>query len=96
MVDIACQRFFAQPNHPLQRQYEALRSVFIDGRSQKEVAEEFGYQYGSMRQLVCEFRKSCPASDDATDSPFFEALLLDAPSPGMTSINILRSLTDAS
>lgn len=45
MVDLTCQRFFTQPKHPLQRQYEALRSIFVNRRSQKEVAEEFGYQY---------------------------------------------------
>ena len=70
MVDLTCQRFFTQPQHPLQRQYEALRSIFVNQRSQKEVAEEFGYQYDSLRQLVCEFRRTCRASDDKFVSPF--------------------------
>lgn len=51
--------------------YEALRAVFVEGRSQKEVAEEFGFTYGSMRQLVLEFRQSCDAKDESTESPFF-------------------------
>ena len=49
MVDLICQEFFTRPNHPLQRQYEALRSIFVDRRFQKEVAAEFGYQYDSLR-----------------------------------------------
>ena len=31
--------FFSRPTHPHHRRYEALRAVFLDGRSQKEVAE---------------------------------------------------------
>ena len=49
--------FFARPTHPYHRRYEALRAVFLDGRSQKEVAEHFGYRYSTLRQLVYEFRR---------------------------------------
>jgi transposase len=45
--------------------------VFLDGRSQKEVAEHFGYQYSTLRQLVYEFRQHSHDSDAA--SPFFES-----------------------
>jgi hypothetical protein len=48
--------FFLTPSSPGQRQYEALRCVFVDGRSQKEAAERFGYSYGAFRQLVLQFR----------------------------------------
>jgi transposase len=51
-------RFFRQPASPRQRQYEALRSVFVDGLSQKEAADRFGYSYDAFRQLVHEFRQS--------------------------------------
>ncbi len=96
MVDIACQRFFTHPQHVQQRRYEALRSVFLDGRSQKEVAEHFGYQYDSLRQMVCEFRQRCHESDDVNASPFFEALLpADEPSQ-RTSTSCPQRLTDAS
>jgi DNA-directed RNA polymerase specialized sigma24 family protein len=63
------QGFFSQPTHPYHRRYEALRAVFLEGRSQKEVAELFGYQYSTLRQLIDEFRQHCRDSGDA--SPFF-------------------------
>jgi transposase len=71
MDDTSFREFFFQPTNPYHRRYEALRAVFAEGRSQKEVAEQFGYQYSTMRQLVYEFRKHCRDSGDA--SPFFES-----------------------
>ena len=70
MDDSSCREFFSQPTHPYQRQYEALRAVFVEGQPQKEVAEQFDFQYHSLRQLVYEFRKHC--SNSAAPSPFFE------------------------
>jgi hypothetical protein len=37
--------------------YEPLRAVVVDHRPQKQVAEEFGFQYRSLRQLLYEFRR---------------------------------------
>jgi hypothetical protein len=54
--------FFLKPSTPGQRQYEALRAVFIDGLSQKEAAERFEYSYGAFRVLVHQFRASMSAS----------------------------------
>jgi hypothetical protein len=51
-------RFFQEPSSSWQRQYEALRAVFVGGLSQKESAERFGYSYDAFRQLVHEFRQS--------------------------------------
>ena len=51
--------FFSQPLNLFQRRYEALRAVFLEERSQKEVAQHFGFQYQSLRQLVYEFRQEC-------------------------------------
>ena len=65
MDDTACQEFFSQTTNPYHRRYEALRAVFVEGRSQKEVAADFGYQYGSFRQLVYEFRRDCHNSTDS-------------------------------
>jgi hypothetical protein len=67
MDDTAIQRYFSQPTHTYQRQYEALRAVFLEQRSHKEVADQFGFKQSAMRQLVYEFRKNFSA--DA--SPFF-------------------------
>lgn len=73
MEDISLRRFFERPANPYQRRYEALRAVFVDGRRQKDVAEEFGYQYGTLRQLVYEFRRHCRNDDGSAESPFFES-----------------------
>jgi DNA-directed RNA polymerase specialized sigma24 family protein len=71
MDDTSFREFFSEPTNPYHRRYEALRAVFVERRSQKEVAEQFGYQYSTMRQLVYEFREHCRNSGDA--SPFFES-----------------------
>ena len=52
-----CRRFFLEPQHSKQRQYEALRRYFVDERSSKEVAAEFGYTEGSFRVLCHHFRR---------------------------------------
>ena len=69
-------RFFLEPEQTFHRRYEALRAVFLDGRSQKEVAEHFGYRYRTLRQLVYEFRQQGRDSGDV--SPFFESRSADA------------------
>lgn len=71
MDDTAARRYFTQPTHVYHRRYEALRAVIVDGRSQKEVADELGFQYHSLRQLVYDFRHSFDARQAATESPFF-------------------------
>jgi transposase len=72
MDDTAFRRYFTQPAHTCHRQYEALRAVILDGRSQKDVAEAFGFQYDSFRQLMHRFRRSVVAEQQSTDSPFFD------------------------
>jgi hypothetical protein len=49
-------RFFTAPDHPRQRQYEALRAYFVEGLSSAEAARRFGYQPGSFRILCWRFR----------------------------------------
>jgi transposase len=72
MDDAACFNFFSQPTHTYHRQYEALRAVFVDGRSQKDVAQDFGFEYNSFRQLVGQFRRSVSTKASSDESPFFE------------------------
>jgi DNA-directed RNA polymerase specialized sigma24 family protein len=62
-------KFFTRPTNPYQRRYEALRAVYIDGQSQKQTAERFGFRYSTMRQLMYEFRKQQMEAD--SQSPFF-------------------------
>ena len=69
MDDGHCRGFFSHPTQPYHRRYEALRAVFMEGRSQKEVADRFGYTYESLRQLVHEFRQQGGRVSDG--SPFF-------------------------
>jgi hypothetical protein len=61
MDDTPCQRFFQEPSCTAQRQYEALRAVFLEHSRQKDVAERFGYDYDAFRQLVGQFRAACAA-----------------------------------
>ena len=48
-------RFFLKPRQPKQRQYEALRAYFLEGRSSQEVARAFGYSPGAFRVLCHAF-----------------------------------------
>ncbi len=59
MDDTLCHSFFRQPTQPLHRRYEALRAFFVDHQPLPEVARQYGYQYGSLRNLVADFRAQC-------------------------------------
>jgi len=48
--------FFLSPEHPLQRQYEALRAYFVEDRPSQEAAQRFGYSPGAFRVLCHAFR----------------------------------------
>jgi hypothetical protein len=50
-------RFFLEPAHPRQRQYEALRAHIVEKLTSAEAARRFGYQPGSFRILCWRFRK---------------------------------------
>jgi hypothetical protein len=50
-------RFFLQPALPKQRQYEALRAYFVEGRPAPEVAGSFGYSTGAFHVLCHHFRR---------------------------------------
>src|SRR5262249_43816943 len=76
MDDTPCCRFFLEPSCVPQRQYEALRAVFLDRCRQKDVAERFGYDYAAFRQLVGQFRASCT---DGQPPPFSRFHGRDAP-----------------
>jgi transposase len=52
-----CRRFFAQPATARQRQYEALRAVFVEGQRSGEAARRFGYSPGAFRVLCHAFRR---------------------------------------
>jgi hypothetical protein len=69
MDNTRCRSFFAHPTQTLQRRYEALRAVFLDERPLNEVAQRFGYRYGTLRNLVAEFRAQSRAGQSPPFSP---------------------------
>jgi hypothetical protein len=54
---IACRRFFVEPSSAKQRQYEAFRAFFVEGRQSSEVARAFGYTPGSFQVMCHAFRR---------------------------------------
>ncbi|MBI2525835.1 MAG: hypothetical protein HYV93_07605 [Candidatus Rokubacteria bacterium] len=48
--------YFLEPQHPRQRQYEALRAFFAEGQPSGVAAWQFGYPPGSFRVLCHKFR----------------------------------------
>jgi hypothetical protein len=61
--------FFLEPKHPKQRQYEALRSFYVDARPSHEVARAFGYSAGAFRVLCHGFLRDPNPSYFATSRP---------------------------
>lgn len=56
------QRFFLRPQHPKQRQYEALRAYYVQGVSSAEAARAFGYSPGAFRVLCYGFLRDAHPS----------------------------------
>jgi len=44
--------YFENPQNPKQKQYEALRSIFVDKMSHEDVATKFGYAVTTLYTLV--------------------------------------------
>jgi hypothetical protein len=61
MDDQDCQQFFLDPCQTLQRHYEALRAFFVERRPLPDIARQFGFAHGTLRNLVCQFRARCQA-----------------------------------
>jgi hypothetical protein len=62
-------RFFAEPVTARQRQYEALRAYFLEGKPSALVAREFGYTAGAFRVLCHNFRRGDLPDFFATHRP---------------------------
>ncbi len=65
-MDLA--QVFLAPANSTHRQYEALRSYFVDQLPAAEVAARFGYTVGSLHQLAHQFRRN-PARRFFAESP---------------------------
>ena len=69
MNDTFCENFFRQPTQPLHRRYEVLRAAFVEHRPLQEIAQQYGYRYGSLRNLVARFRGQCQSGQVPPFSP---------------------------
>jgi hypothetical protein len=67
-------RFFLEPKQTFQRQYEALRAIFVEGESLDRVAERFGYKSSALRSMACRFRADCRRG---VTPPFFSRRYAD-------------------
>jgi hypothetical protein len=64
-----CKRFFCEPSSAKQRQYEALRAYFAEGRPSAEAARAFGYTTGSFQVMCHRFRREETPSFFLTPQP---------------------------
>ena len=49
-------RFFLEPQQTFQRQYEALRALFVDDEPLERVAERFDYKPSALRSMASRLR----------------------------------------
>lgn len=61
--------FFLEPTMTTHKQYEALRTYYVEGITAREVADQFGYTYRAMTSLITAYRKKLDL--DPTGSFFF-------------------------
>jgi hypothetical protein len=61
-------RFFLEPRQTFQRQYEAIRAIFVDDEPLERVAERFGYTPATLRSMASRLRADCRRG---VATPFF-------------------------
>jgi hypothetical protein len=61
-------RFFREPKQTFQRQYEALRAIFLEDEPLDQVAGRFGYKTSALRSMASRFRADCRRG---VTTPFF-------------------------
>jgi hypothetical protein len=67
-------RFFLEPKQTFQRQYEALRAVFVDAEPIDQVAARFGYKLSALKSMASRFRAECRRG---VTTPFFSPIDAD-------------------
>ena len=77
-------QFFLAPEATLQRQYEALRAYFVEGKPSQAVAAHFGYSPGAFRVMCHRFRH-----DPAWRAAFFAAREGPSPAPARDRVRDL-------
>ena len=61
-------RFFLEPQQTFQRQYEALRAVFVEAEPIDRIAVRFGYKPSALKSMASRFRADCRRG---ITTPFF-------------------------
>jgi hypothetical protein len=56
MDDHHYRQFFLDPQQPVQRHYEIARAFFVERQPMPAIARRFGFAYGTIRNLVSQFR----------------------------------------
>jgi hypothetical protein len=69
--------FFLEPRQTFQRQYEALRAIFVDDEPLDHVAERFGYTTATLRSMASRLRAD---RRRGVATPFFSRTAEDGPS----------------
>jgi len=67
-------RYFLEPRQTLQRQYEALRAIFVDDQPIDRVAERFGYKPSALKSMASHLRANCR---QGVGPPFFSPMVAD-------------------
>ena len=70
-------RFFLEPQQTFQRQYEALRAIFVDHEPLDRVAVRFGYKPSTLKSMASRLRADCRRG---VTPPFFSPTAAGAPS----------------
>lgn len=69
--------FFLEPRQTFQRQYEALRAIFVDDEPLDRVAERFGYTPATLRSMASRLRSN---RRQGVATPFFSRTVEGGPS----------------
>ena len=69
--------FFLEPRQTFQRQYEALRAIFVDDEPLERVAERFGYTPATLRSMASRLRSD---RRQGVATPFFSPTAEGGPS----------------
>jgi hypothetical protein len=69
--------FFLEPRQTFQRQYEALRAIFVDDEPLERVAERFGYTPATLRSMASRLRVD---RRRGVATPFFSRMAAGGPS----------------
>src|SRR5687768_16637197 len=67
--------FFTSPIHPLHRQYEVLRSFFIEKQPAEKIAARFNYKKSTVYSLTRDFKNQLK-NNQITPESFFHPIKL--------------------